>query len=150
MRIVVQRVSEASVIVESELIASVKKGLLILVAIEDDDTNTDLEWMANKIIGLRIFDDENAIPNLAVNDTNGEIMMVSQFTLYASTKKGNRPSYQRASKGSVAEPLFNALCDLVASKTKNSVSKGRFGADMKVALVNDGPITIIIDSKMKE
>ena len=150
MRVVIQRVKYASVEVEGKVVAIIKKGLLILVGIEDADIDTDIEWIAKKIVTLRIFDDEEAIPNLSVNDVNAEILLVSQFTLHASTKKGNRPSYIKASKGIIAAPIFEKLCAAVQSDCHTKIEKGMFGAHMDVALLNDGPVTIIMDSKNKE
>ncbi len=150
MRVVIQRVANASVEVDTVVVARIDRGLLILVGIEDADNSEDVEWLAKKIIGLRIFDDEHHIPNLSVNDVGGEILLVSQFTLQASTKKGNRPSYLKASKGDVALPIFNQLFEAVKKECAKNVQSGVFGADMKVQLINDGPVTIIIDSKNKE
>lgn len=150
MRVVIQRVKYASVEVDTKVVASIKKGLLVLVGIEDADNDTDIEWMAKKIVNLRIFDDEEAIPNLSVNDVNAEILLVSQFTLHASTKKGNRPSYIKASKGIIAAPIFEKLCAAVQSDCLTKIGRGMFGAHMDVALLNDGPVTIIMDSKNKE
>lgn len=150
MRVVIQRVVTASVKVDGAAVANIGNGLLILVGIEDTDNDEDVEWLTKKIIGLRIFDDKQQVPNLSINDIRGEILLVSQFTLHASTKKGNRPSYLKASKGDVALPIFNQLFEAVQKDCNNSVHKGIFGADMKVQLVNDGPVTIIIDSKIKE
>ena len=149
MRVVIQRVKYASVEVGSKVVASIKKGLLVLVGIEDADNDTDIEWMAKKIVNLRIFDDEEAIPNLSVNDVNAEILLVSQFTLHASTKKGNRPSYIKASKGIIAAPIFEKLCAAVQSDCHAKIERGVFGAQMDVALLNDGPVTSIMDSKNK-
>ena len=125
-------------------------GLMILVGIEEADTNEDIVWLSNKIINLRIFDDENKLPNLSVNDIAGDIILVSQFTLHASTKKGNRPSYLKASKGDVSLPLYESLITQLKIDLGKKIQQGKFGADMKVALVNDGPMTIIIDTKNKE
>ncbi len=150
MKVVVQRVANASVEVDTLVVAKIGKGLLLLVGIEDADNSEDVEWLTKKIIGLRIFDDEHQIPNLSVNDVGGEILLVSQFTLHASTKKGNRPSYLKASKADVALPIFNQLFESIQKDCTHNVEKGIFGADMKVQLINDGPITIIIDTKNKE
>jgi D-tyrosyl-tRNA(Tyr) deacylase len=150
MRIVIQRVSEASVKVEGEIISSIKKGMLILVGIEDADTQDDIDFLVKKIVLLRIFDDENGVMNLSVKEVEGEIIVVSQFTLHASTKKGNRPSYIRASKPDFAIPMYEKLIESVEIAFGKKVGTGKFGAMMDVALVNDGPVTIIIDSKNKE
>ena len=150
MRIIVQRVSQASVTVNDEMISSIGKGLLLLAAIETADTKDDLNWIAQKIAGLRIFDDEQQIPNLSVQDIKGEILIVSQFTLFASTRKGNRPGYSRAAVASVAEPLFLKFIQEVHRITDINIHTGKFGADMQVRLVNEGPLTIMIDSKLKE
>ncbi len=150
MKAVLQRVSSASVTVDEKIVSSIKNGLLILVGIEDADTNDDIIWLTNKIINLRIFDDENKIPNLSVKDIDGELLLVSQFTLYASTKKGNRPSYIKASKPDVAIPLYEKLIVQLQTDLGKNIGTGIFGADMKVALVNDGPKTIIIDTKNKD
>ena len=125
-------------------------GLMILVGIEDADTNEDIVWLSNKIINLRIFDDEALVPNLSIKEITGDIILVSQFTLYASTKKGNRPSYLKASKGDVSLPLYESLITQLEIDLGKKIQQGKFGADMKVALVNDGPMTIIIDTKNKE
>lgn len=150
MRVVIQRVNQASVEVDTKIVAEIGQGLLVLVGIEDTDGMQDIAWLANKIIGLRIFDDKNRVPNLSVNEIEGEILMVSQFTLHASTKKGNRPSYIKASKGAIAQPLFDQLCETVQKGCVKKIGKGAFGAHMTVALVNDGPVTILMDSKNKE
>ena len=150
MKVVLQRVSSASVTIDSKIVADIQKGLLVLVGIEDDDTQEDIDWLVGKIVNIRIFDDANHIMNLSVQDVNGDIIVVSQFTLHASTKKGNRPSYLKASKPDVAIPLYENFVkalDLVLGKKTQT---GVFGADMKVSLVNDGPVTIEIDSKNKE
>ncbi len=147
MRLVIQRVNEASVTIDGGIKAAIKKGLLVFVGIEDADGTMDVEWLANKIINLRIFDDENKVPNISVKDIDGEILLVSQFTLHAETKKGNRPSYIRASKPPVAIPLYEALIAKLESLLGKKIGTGIFGADMKVALVNDGPVTILMDSK---
>lgn len=150
MRIVIQRVSEASVKVEGEIISAIKKGMLILVGIEDSDSQDDIDWLTTKIVQLRIFDDENGVMNLSVKDDNGEILIVSQFTLHASTKKGNRPSYIRASKPDFAIPMYEKFIQKTEELLGKKVGTGKFGATMDVALVNDGPVTIIIDSKQKD
>ena len=150
MKAVLQRVLSASVIVQGENVAEIKAGLLILVGIEDADNTEDINWLSNKIVNLRIFDDENKVPNLSVKDIAGDIIVVSQFTLHASTKKGNRPSYIKASKGNIALPLFEKLIFQIENDLDKKIQTGKFGEDMKVALVNDGPLTIIIDTKNKE
>jgi D-tyrosyl-tRNA(Tyr) deacylase len=150
MRIVIQRVSEASVTINNAVHASVGKGFLILVGIEDADTAEDAEWLAGKVAGLRVFDDESGIMNLSVVDINGEILVISQFTLHALTRKGNRPSYIKAAGHEKAVPLYELFCKKVSEKTSIDVKTGIFAADMKVALINDGPVTILIDSKNKE
>ena len=150
MKVVLQRVSSASVKVAGEIVSSINMGLMILVGFEDADTNEDIVWLSNKIINLRIFDDESLVPNLSVKDIAGDIILVSQFTLHASTKKGNRPSYLKASKGNIALPLFEKLIFQIEIDLGKKIQHGKFGADMKVALVNDGPMTIIIDTKNKE
>lgn len=150
MRVVVQRVKEASVKVPAESYeASISLGLLVLAAFIDDDTVEDLKWTARKIAAMRIFDDAEGVMNLSVRDIDGEVMAVSQFTLYASTVKGNRPSYIKAAKPEVAVPLYENFLSILEEELGKSVKKGIFGADMKVGLVNDGPVTIIIDSKLK-
>lgn len=150
MRAVLQRVSEASVTIEGETVASIDKGLLLLIGIEDASNQEDISWLAAKIVNLRIFDDENGIMNLSVKDINGEIIIVSQFTLHAQTKKGNRPSYIKASKPEYAIPMYKAFIKQIEIEFGKKVQTGQFGADMKVALINDGPVTIIIDTKNKE
>ena len=150
MRIVIQRVSEASVKVEGELVSEIGAGMLILAGIEDADSDEDIYWLASKIVQLRIFDDENGVMNLSVKDVDGDIIIVSQFTLHASTKKGNRPSYIRASKPDFAIPMYEKLISAVEAILEKKVGTGRFGAMMDVALVNDGPVTIIIDSKQRD
>ena len=150
MRAVIQRVKEASVKVNGKVTGAIDKGLLILVGIEDADTQEDIEWLTKKIAGLRIFDDENGVMNLSVMDIVGGLLAVSQFTLMASTKKGNRPSYIRASKGDFAEPMYEKFCLALEKESGKKVEKGIFGADMKVSLLNDGPVTIIMDTKNKE
>ena len=150
MRLVIQRVSEASVTVEGERIASIGRGLLILVGVENGDTEQDASWLAAKAAALRIFDDEAGVMNRSVVDIDGELVAVSQFTLTASTRKGNRPSYIRAAGHGLAIPLYERFCQLLSEASGRPVRQGRFGADMKVGLINDGPVTIIIDSKLKE
>ena len=150
MRTVVQRVSNASVKVLDEGYESkIGKGLLVLAAFIDEDTDEDLEWTARKIAAMRIFDDESGVMNLSVKDVDGEVLAVSQFTLYASTVKGNRPSYIKAAKPQVAIPLYEKFLKILERELGKSVGKGIFGADMKVELLNDGPVTIIVDSKLK-
>ncbi|MBR4810779.1 MAG: D-tyrosyl-tRNA(Tyr) deacylase [Bacteroidaceae bacterium] len=150
MRAVIQRVTQASVKVDGKVTGAIKDGLLILVGVEDADTQEDIEWLVKKITGLRIFNDENGVMNLSVQDVGGGLLAVSQFTLMASTKKGNRPSYIRASKGEFAEPMYEMFCQALETESGKKVEKGIFGADMKVSLLNDGPVTIIMDTKNKE
>lgn len=150
MRVVIQRVSHAEVVVHEENYSnSIGKGLLVLAAFEESDTDTELEWMARKIASLRIFDDENGVMNLSVTDMDGEVMIISQFTLYASIVKGNRPSYIRAAGPSIAKPLYERFCAIAEEKLGAKVVRGIFGADMKVSLLNDGPVTIVADTKDK-
>ena len=150
MRAVVQRVSEASVTIEGNKVAAIKKGLLILLGIEDADTQDDINWLAAKIAKLRIFGDEEGLMNRSVEDINGDIIIVSQFTLFAATKKGNRPSYIRAARPENAIPLYESFIEQMETELGKKVQTGVFGADMKVELLNDGPVTIIIDTKNKE
>lgn len=150
MKVVIQRVSEASVTIEGNVKSKIGKGLLILLGIENVDSKEDIKWLCNKISNLRIFDDENQVMNLSVKDVKGAIIVVSQFTLHASTKKGNRPSYLKASKPDIAIPLYEAFVEELKIVSALDVQTGEFGADMKVALLNDGPVTIIIDSQNKE
>jgi D-tyrosyl-tRNA(Tyr) deacylase len=150
MRTVIQRVQSASVTIDGTLKSEIKQGLLILVGIEDSDNGEDIEWLAKKICNLRIFDDEQGVMNRSVIEAGGEILVVSQFTLHASTKKGNRPSYIRASKPEIAIPMYETFCDEVGLQLGRKVQTGSFGADMKVNLLNDGPVTIVIDTKNKE
>lgn len=150
MRLVIQRVLRASVDVPAEdYTSSIDKGLLILAAFEDADTKEDIEWTARKVSAMRIFDDSDGIMNLSVKDVGGDIMIVSQFTLFASTAKGNRPSYIKAARPEVAVPLYESFIAEVENISGRKVARGIFGADMKVSLINDGPVTIIVDSKMK-
>ena len=149
MKVVIQRVSSASVTIETEIVANIQSGLLVLVGIEDEDSQEDINWLSQKIINLRIFGDENDVMNLSLKDIQGEIIIVSQFTLHASTKKGNRPSYIKASKPEIAIPFYEKFIQQMELELGKKVQTGKFGADMKVALVNDGPVTIIIDSKNK-
>ena len=150
MRIIIQRVSQASVTVGTTVTGAIEKGLLVLVGIEDADTVEDIKWLSNKIVNLRIFDDENKIPNISVKDIDGDILVVSQFTLQASTKKGNRPSYIKASKAEIAIPLYEKFVIQLSKDLGKKIFTGEFGADMKVALINDGPVTIWIDTKNRE
>ncbi|MBR5469811.1 MAG: D-tyrosyl-tRNA(Tyr) deacylase [Paludibacteraceae bacterium] len=150
MRLVIQRVKEASVTVNKELISKVQKGLLILIGIEDNDADEDIDWLANKVVNLRIFDDENGVMNKSIKDAYGDILVVSQFTLFASTKKGNRPSYIKASRPDFAIPMYEKFCDKLKILLDKDIKKGIFGADMQVFLINDGPVTILIDSKNRE
>lgn len=150
MRILIQRVDNASVEIDNKIKSSIQSGLLVLVGIEEADTVEDSDWLAGKVVGLRIFDDENGVMNRSVMDIDGEILVVSQFTLHAQTKKGNRPSYIKAAKHETAIPLYNHFCELLSSKLGKEVKSGTFAADMKVSLVNNGPVTIWMDSKSKE
>ena len=150
MRLVIQRCLEASVSIEGKLVASIGSGLLVLVGVETSDTQADAAWLAAKTAGLRIFDDAQGVMNLSVKDVGGDILAVSQFTLTASTRKGNRPSYIRAAGHETAIPLYEAYCQLLQEEIGKDVKKGVFGANMQVALVNDGPVTIIIDSRIRE
>ena len=150
MKAILQRVSAASVTVDNNTISEIKTGLLVLVGIEDADNAEDLEWLSNKIVNLRIFDDAEKVPNLSVKDITGEVLLVSQFTLQAFTKKGNRPSYIKAAKPEIAIPLYKKFILQLENDLGKKISTGIFGADMKVSLTNDGPLTIIIDTKNKE
>ncbi len=150
MRVVIQRVSEASVKVEGNIKGAIEKGLLVLMGVEDADSNEDIAWISSKIVNLRIFDDSEGVMNLSVKDMQGEILLVSQFTLHAATKKGNRPSYIKASKPDVAIPMYEKLILQLKNDLGKEIPTGIFGADMKVQLINDGPVTIVIDSKNKE
>lgn len=150
MRLVIQRVKEASVSIGGEVVSCIGKGLFILVGVENGDTEADMEWLAQKTVGMRIFDDANGVMNLNVTSVDGSLLAVSQFTLTASTKKGNRPSYIRAAGHDLAVPLYEKYCARLAEIAGRPVQKGVFGADMQCALINDGPVTIIIDSKIKE
>jgi D-aminoacyl-tRNA deacylase len=149
LKVVIQRVSSASVTIETKIAANIQSGLLVLVGIEDDDSQEDINWLSQKIINLRIFADDNGVMNLSVKDIEGELIIVSQFTLHASTKKGNRPSYIKASKPDIAIPMYEKFVKQMELELGKKIQTGKFGADMKVALVNDGPVTIIIDSKSK-
>jgi D-tyrosyl-tRNA(Tyr) deacylase len=150
MRVVIQRVSEASVTVDGTITGSIKQGLLVLVGIEDADTKEDVVWLSNKICNLRIFNDSEGVMNKSLIDGDGDVLLVSQFTLHASTKKGNRPSYIKASKPPIAVPLYEAMILQLQTDLGKPIQTGIFGADMSVQLLNDGPVTIIIDSKNKE
>jgi D-tyrosyl-tRNA(Tyr) deacylase len=150
MRVVIQRVTRASVKIEDRIHSSIGPGLLILVGIESSDNNDDIEWLSNKIIQLRIFDDNKGVMNLSVSDTGGEILVVSQFTLHALTKKGNRPSYMRAASPQTAIPVYNNFVKRLYELTRKEIKTGVFGAMMEVESVNDGPVTILIDTKVKE
>jgi len=150
MKAVIQRVTNASVTIDGKIKAAIQQGSLILIGIEDADTIEDIEWLSNKIVNLRIFDDENKVPNISVKDIDGDILLVSQFTLQASTKKGNRPSYIKASKPDIAIPLYEKMIVQLEKDLGKKIFTGEFGADMKVSILNDGPVTIIIDTKNKE
>ena len=150
MRVVIQKVTEASVSIENQTVASIDKGLLVLVGIEDGDTNEGIAWLSSKIVNLRVFDDENGVMNLSVKEVEGEVLIVSQFTLHASTKKGNRPSYIKAARPEVAISIYEAFIKQVESLLGKRVPTGQFGAMMQVSLCNDGPVTILIDTKNKE
>ena len=150
MKTVIQRVSSASVKIDSKVVANIDNGLLVLVGIEDADNQDDINWLTAKIANIRIFEDENQVMNLSIKDTEGDIIVVSQFTLHANTKKGNRPSYIKASKPDVAIPLYENFVQQLEKELGKKVQTGVFGADMKVGLINDGPVTIVIDSKNKE
>ena len=150
MKVIIQRVSKASVTIEYKKVASIKNGLLILLGIENEDGADDINWLSNKIVNLRIFSDEQGVMNKSLLDTNGDAIIVSQFTLHASTKKGNRPSYIKAAKPDIAIPLYERFVKQLEVDLSKKVQTGKFGADMKVELINDGPVTIIIDSKNRE
>ncbi len=150
MRVLIQKVSEASVTIEKKKVASITTGMLVLLGIEDDDTIDDIQWLCRKIVQLRIFNDENGVMNRSILDAQGEIIVVSQFTLHAKTKKGNRPSYIRASKPEFAIPMYEQFCQQLSADLRKQVQTGEFGAHMDVALINDGPVSIWIDSKNKE
>ncbi len=147
MKVILQRVSSASVTIDSTIVANIQKGLLVLVGIEDADTQEDIHWLSQKIVNLRIFGDEKGVMNFSMKDIQGDIIVVSQFTLHANTKKGNRPSYIKASKPEIAIPLYENFVQQMELELGKKIQTGVFGANMKVALVNDGPVTIIIDSK---
>lgn len=150
MRIVIQRVSEASVKIDGRIKSEIDNGLLILLGVAEDDSSEDIDWLVKKVINLRIFDDENGVMNKSITDVNGDIIVVSQFTLMASCKKGNRPSYIKAAKHEISIPLYEEFCSKMSGALGKEVGTGTFGADMKVALINDGPVTICIDTKNKE
>ena len=150
MRLVIQRVTHAGVEIDGSIVSEIGKGLLVLVGVENGDTEEDVSWLAAKTCGLRIFNDEEGVMNRSVTDVGGELLAVSQFTLTASTRKGNRPSYIRAAGHESAIPLYEKFCTLLSELSGKEVKKGVFGADMKVSLENDGPVTIIIDSRIKE
>jgi D-tyrosyl-tRNA(Tyr) deacylase len=150
MRVVLQRVASASVTIEDKIVGEIQKGILVLVGIEDADTQEDIDWLVTKITQLRIFGDDNGVMNLSVEEVNGDVLVVSQFTLHAATKKGNRPSYIKAARPEVAIPMYEKFVNTLENKLGKKIPTGIFGADMKVALLNDGPVTIIIDSKNKE
>ena len=150
MRVVIQRVLEASVVVDEKVVGAIGNGLLVLLGIEDADNIEDITWLSNKITGLRLFDDADGVMNLSVKDIKGDILLISQFTLLASTKKGNRPSYIKASKPPIAMPLYEQMIATLRNDLGKAVQTGIFGADMKVSLINNGPVTITIDSKNKE
>ena len=150
MRVVIQRVLEASVKVEGNMVGNIQTGLLILAGFEDSDREEDIVWLSNKIVNLRIFNDENGVMNKSVQEIDGNILLASQFTLHASTKKGNRPSYIRASKGETAILLYKKMIQQIEKDLGKKIETGEFGADMKVSLLNDGPVTIVIDTKNKE
>ena len=150
MRVIIQRVKEANVTIANEKVASIKKGLLVLVGVENEDNQEDINWLAKKIANLRIFADENGLMNTSLIDVNGDVIVVSQFTLHASIKKGNRPSYIKAAKPEIAIPLYENFVSALEKEINKKVQTGKFGADMQVSLINDGPVTISIDSKNRE
>ncbi len=150
MRVVIQRVRKANVHIDGKKISEIEKGLLVLVGICEEDTQEDIEWLTKKIVNLRVFDDDNGVMNKSMLEANADIMIVSQFTLYASCKKGNRPSYTKAAKPDIAIPLYENFCATTQALTGKKVATGVFGADMKIELINDGPVTICIDTKNKE
>ncbi len=150
MRVVIQRVMEASVTIDGKVKSAINNGYLILLGIETEDRETDADWLCAKITGLRIFDDANGVMNLSIQDVEGEVLVISQFTLHALTKKGNRPSYIKAAKHEIAIPMYDYFCSTLSQLLNKEVKTGTFAADMKVALINDGPVTILIDSKNKE
>ena len=150
MRIVIQRVGHASVTIEGRVKSEIQKGYLILLGICEDDSAEDIDWLVRKVIGLRVFDDKNGVMNRSIMDIDGEILVISQFTLFASYKKGNRPSWLRAAKHDISIPLYNEFCTKLSAALGKEVGTGEFGADMKVELLNDGPVTICMDTKNKE
>ena len=150
MRAVIQRVSQASVTVDEKIAGAINTGLLILLGIEDIDTTEDIEWLSSKVVNMRIFNDENGVMNISLKDVEGDILLVSQFTLHASTKKGNRPSYSRASKPDFAVPIYEQMIVQLEKDSGKKIQTGIFGADMKVSLLNDGPVTIVMDTKNRE
>ncbi|HET9825703.1 MAG TPA: D-aminoacyl-tRNA deacylase [Chitinophagaceae bacterium] len=150
MRAVIQRVARASVSIEGKINGQIGNGLVVLIGIEDSDTTQDIEWLSSKIVNLRIFNDQNGVMNISVKGVDGNILLISQFTLHGSTKKGNRPSYIKASKPETAIPIYEEMIQQISNDLGKQIQTGIFGADMKVELVNDGPVTIIIDSKKKE
>ena len=150
MKVVIQRVKESSVEIDNKIKAEIGKGLLVLIGISQEDNKLDVEWLVNKVLNIRIFNDSDGIMNKSIIDIKGEILIISQFTLMALTKKGNRPSYIKSASHEIAIPLYNYFIELLESKLNNKIKNGIFGADMKVRLINDGPVTIIIDSKNKE
>lgn len=150
MKTVIQRVLSASVTIDNEIVAQINQGLLLLIGIEDADNQDDIDWLTSKIVNLRIFADANDVMNRSIKDVDGEIIVVSQFTLHAATKKGNRPSYIKASKPDIAIPLYEKFIHQLEKEFEKKIQTGKFGADMKVALINDGPVTILIDTKNKE
>jgi D-tyrosyl-tRNA(Tyr) deacylase len=150
MRAVIQRVSEASVSIHGQVRGAIRNGLVVLLAVEQSDTPEDIEWLSGKIVRLRIFPDDNGVMNRSVQEVGGDVLLISQFTLFASTKKGNRPSYSRAARPEIAIPLYEAFSRRLSESLGKAVQSGEFGADMKVILVNDGPVTIVIDSKNRE
>ena len=150
MRAVIQRVSKASVTINGKIHAKINDGLLVLLGIEDADTKEDIGWLSGKIVNLRIFNDENGVMNVSIKDINADILLISQFTLHASTKKGNRPSYIKASKPAIAVPLYQKMIQQLSNDLGKTIQTGEFGADMKVELLNDGPVTIVMDTKNRE
>jgi len=150
MRAVIQRVSKASVTINKSIYSQINEGLLVLLGIEAADTIEDIEWLSNKIVNLRIFNDQNGVMNVSVNEKDGEILLISQFTLHASTRKGNRPSYIKASKPEIAIPIYEKMIKQLSADLGKTIQTGEFGADMKVELLNDGPVTIVMDTKNKE
>lgn len=150
MRIVIQRVSRASVTIEGTVKSAIEKGYLILIGVCEEDTEEDVEWLVRKVIGLRVFDDENGVMNRSIMDVDGNILVISQFTLFASYKKGNRPSWLRAARHEISVPLYESFCTKLSAALGKKVGTGKFGADMKVELLNDGPVTICMDTKNKE